>query len=149
MLGSKFNFKSPLKWLKSTHSCSFIGTFMIIDIPVFVCHITYLSKSLISITPFGTSCSLPEVPNDVLYLSCSDYFIILLRFLSCTPVMSSIIFLHLLYSETTICCSQIIRFPGSVVQFLWSLSESYFNYGSLIYCFPGSIVSFSDPRRKR
>jgi hypothetical protein len=39
--------------------------------------------------------------------------------------------------------------PGSVVQFLWSLSESYFNYGSHIYCFPGSIVSFSDPRRKR
>jgi hypothetical protein len=35
--------------------------------------------------------------------------------------------------------------PGSVVQFLWSLSESYFNYGSCIYCFPGSIVSFSDP----
>jgi hypothetical protein len=39
--------------------------------------------------------------------------------------------------------------PGSIVQFLWSLSESYFNYGSRIYCFPRSIVSFSDPRRKR
>jgi hypothetical protein len=39
--------------------------------------------------------------------------------------------------------------PGSVFQFLWSLSESYFNYGSRIYLFPGSIVSFSDPRRKR
>jgi hypothetical protein len=45
--------------------------------------------------------------------------------------------------------SGIIRFPGSVVQFLWSLSKSYFNYGSRIYCFPGSIVSFSDPQRKR
>jgi hypothetical protein len=52
------------------------------------------------------------------------------------------------YSETSIYRSRIIRFPGSV-QFLWSLSESYFNYGSRIYCFPGSIVSFSDPRRKR
>jgi hypothetical protein len=39
--------------------------------------------------------------------------------------------------------------PGSIVQFLWSLSESYLNYGSCIYCFPGSIVSFSDPRPKR
>jgi hypothetical protein len=38
--------------------------------------------------------------------------------------------------------------PGSVVQFLWSLSESYFNYGSRIYRFPGSIVSFSDPLTK-
>jgi hypothetical protein len=54
-----------------------------------------------------------------------------------------------IYSETSICRSQIIRFPGSVVQFLWSLSESYFNYGSRIYCFPGSIVSFLDPQRKR
>jgi hypothetical protein len=49
------------------------------------------------------------------------------------------------YSETSIYRSRIIRFPGSVVQFLWSLSESYFNCGSRIYCFPGSIVSFSDP----
>jgi hypothetical protein len=39
--------------------------------------------------------------------------------------------------------------PGSVVQYLWSLSESYFNYGSHIYCFPGSIISFSDPQQKR
>jgi hypothetical protein len=39
--------------------------------------------------------------------------------------------------------------PGSVVQYLWSLSESYLNYGSRICCFPGSIVSFSDLRRKR
>jgi hypothetical protein len=54
-----------------------------------------------------------------------------------------------IYSETSIYRSWIIRFPRSVVQFLWSLSESYFNYGSRIYCFPGSIVSFSDPRRKR
>jgi hypothetical protein len=53
------------------------------------------------------------------------------------------------YSETSIYRSRIIRFPGSVVKFLWSLSESYFNYGSHIYCFPGSIVSFSDPQRKR
>jgi hypothetical protein len=53
------------------------------------------------------------------------------------------------YSETSIYRSQKIRFPGSVVQFLWSLSESYFNYGSRIYCFPGSIVSFSDPQQKR
>jgi hypothetical protein len=53
------------------------------------------------------------------------------------------------YSETSIYCSQIIRFPGSVVQFLWSLSESYLNYGSCIYCFPRSIVSFSNPRWKR
>jgi hypothetical protein len=50
------------------------------------------------------------------------------------------------YSETY--CSWIIRFPGSVVQFLWSLSESYFNYGSHIYCFPGSIVFFSDPQQE-
>jgi hypothetical protein len=41
--------------------------------------------------------------------------------------------------------SRIIRFPGSIVQFLWSLSESYFNYGSHIYCFPGSIVYFQTP----
>jgi hypothetical protein len=53
------------------------------------------------------------------------------------------------YSETSICRSWIIRFPGSVVQFPWSLSKSYFNYGSCIYCFLGSIVSFSDPRWKR
>jgi hypothetical protein len=53
------------------------------------------------------------------------------------------------YSETSIYSSRIIRFPGSVVQFLRSLSESYFNYGSHIYCFPGSVVSFSDPQRKR
>jgi hypothetical protein len=53
------------------------------------------------------------------------------------------------YSETSIYRSLIIRFPGSVIQFLWSLSESYFSYGSRIYCFPGSIVSFPDPRRKR
>jgi hypothetical protein len=53
------------------------------------------------------------------------------------------------YSETSIYRSWIIRFPGSVIQFLWSLSESYFNYGSRIYSFPGSIISFSDPRRKR
>jgi hypothetical protein len=39
--------------------------------------------------------------------------------------------------------------PRFVVQFQWSLRESCFNYGSRIYCFPGSIVSFSDPRRKR
>jgi hypothetical protein len=58
-------------------------------------------------------------------------------------------FLLFKYSETSIYRSQIIRFSGSVVQFLWSLSESYFNYGSCIYCFPGSIVSFSDLRRKR
>jgi hypothetical protein len=50
-----------------------------------------------------------------------------------------------MYSET-IYRSQIIRFPGSIVQFLWSLSESYLNYGSRIYCFPGSIVSFSYPQ---
>jgi hypothetical protein len=53
------------------------------------------------------------------------------------------------YTETSIYCSRIIRFPGYVVQFLWPLGESYFNYGSRIYCFPGSIVSLSDPRRKR
>jgi hypothetical protein len=52
-------------------------------------------------------------------------------------------------NETSIYHSRIICFPGSVVQFLWSLSESYFNYGSRIYCFPGSIVSFSDPQQKR
>jgi hypothetical protein len=47
-----------------------------------------------------------------------------------------------IYSETSIV-------PGSVIQFLWSLGESYLNYGSRIYRFPGSIVSFSDPRWKR
>jgi hypothetical protein len=52
------------------------------------------------------------------------------------------------YSETSIYCSQIIRFPGSVVQFLWSLSESYLNYGSRIYCLPGSIISFFRPPTK-
>jgi hypothetical protein len=50
-----------------------------------------------------------------------------------------------IYSDTSIYRSRIIRFPGSVVQFLWSLSESYFNYGSRIYCFLESIVYFSDP----
>jgi hypothetical protein len=54
-----------------------------------------------------------------------------------------------IYNETSIYCSWIIRFPRSVLQFLWSLSESYFSYGSRIYCFPGSIISFSDLRRKR
>jgi hypothetical protein len=54
-----------------------------------------------------------------------------------------------IYSESSIYHSRIIHFPRSVVQFLWSLSESYFKYGSRNYCFPGSIVSFSDPRRKR
>jgi hypothetical protein len=58
-------------------------------------------------------------------------------------------YIHIAYRETSIYHSQIIRFPISVVQFLWSLSESYFNYGSCIYRFPGSIVSFSDLRQKR
>jgi hypothetical protein len=53
-----------------------------------------------------------------------------------------------IYSETSIYRSRIIRFPVSVIQYLWSLSESYLNYGSRIYCFSGSIVSSSDPRRK-
>jgi hypothetical protein len=53
----------------------------------------------------------------------------------------------LIYSETSIYRSRIIRFPGSVVQCLWSLSESYFNYGSRIYCFPGSIVFFQTMNR--
>jgi hypothetical protein len=52
------------------------------------------------------------------------------------------------YSETSICRSRIIGFPGSVVQSVWSMSESYLNYGSRIYCFPGSIVSFSEPPAK-
>jgi hypothetical protein len=56
---------------------------------------------------------------------------------------------EIIYSETSIYRSRIIHFPGSIVQFLWSLSESYLNYGSRIYCFPGFIVSFSDPRQKR
>jgi hypothetical protein len=43
-----------------------------------------------------------------------------------------------IYSETSIYRSRIIRF----------LSESYLNYGSRIYCFPGAIVSFSDPQQK-
>jgi hypothetical protein len=50
------------------------------------------------------------------------------------------------YSETSICRSQIIRFPRSVIQFLWSLSESYLNYGnktlinsSSSYRFPASV----------
>jgi hypothetical protein len=34
------------------------------------------------------------------------------------------------YSETSIYRSQIIRFPESIVHFLWSLSESYLNYGN-------------------
>jgi hypothetical protein len=49
------------------------------------------------------------------------------------------------YSETSIYRSRIIRFPGSVTQFQWSLSESYFNYGSHIYCFPGSLLLFQTP----
>jgi hypothetical protein len=57
---------------------------------------------------------------------------------------------NLMWIQWNLCPSfRIIRFPGSVIQFLWSLSESYFNYGSCICCFPGSIVSFSDPWRKR
>jgi hypothetical protein len=39
------------------------------------------------------------------------------------------------YSETSIYRSRIIRFPRSVLQFLWSLSESYINYGSRIHWF--------------
>jgi hypothetical protein len=58
-------------------------------------------------------------------------------------------FLLFLHSETSIYRSRLTRFLGSIIQFLWSLSESYLNYGSRIYCFPGSIVSLSDPRRKR
>jgi hypothetical protein len=53
---------------------------------------------------------------------------------------------NVIYSETSICRSWIIRFPGFVVQFLWSLSESYLNYGnktlishSSNYRFPASI----------
>jgi hypothetical protein len=42
--------------------------------------------------------------------------------------------------------SRIIRFPRSVIQ--WSLSESYFKYGSCIYCFPGSIFFFFRPPTK-
>jgi hypothetical protein len=56
---------------------------------------------------------------------------------------------HMNYSETSNYRSRIIRFPGSSFQFLWSLRESYFNCGSRIYCFPGSIVYFSDSWRKR
>jgi hypothetical protein len=54
-----------------------------------------------------------------------------------------------IYSETSIYRSRVIHFPRSVIQFLWFPSESYFNYGSCIYCFPVSIVSFSDPLRER
>jgi hypothetical protein len=50
------------------------------------------------------------------------------------------------YSETSIYCSQIIRFPGYVVQFLWSLRKSYLNCGnktlinhSSSYRFPASV----------
>jgi hypothetical protein len=53
---------------------------------------------------------------------------------------------HTMYSETSIYRSQMYRFPGSIVQFLRSLSESYLNYGNKtginrlsIYCFPASI----------
>jgi hypothetical protein len=33
------------------------------------------------------------------------------------------------YSETSIYRSRIYSFPGSIVQFLWSLNKSYLNYG--------------------
>jgi hypothetical protein len=35
--------------------------------------------------------------------------------------------------------------PGSVVQFLWSLSESYFNYGSSSVVFPDPLFLFQTP----
>jgi hypothetical protein len=51
-----------------------------------------------------------------------------------------------IYSETSTYHSQMYLLPGSIVQFLWSLSESYLNYGnetrtnrSSIYRFPASI----------
>jgi hypothetical protein len=54
--------------------------------------------------------------------------------------------LKILYSETSIYRSRIYRFPGSVVQFRWSLNKSDLNYGnktridrSSIYRFPASI----------
>jgi hypothetical protein len=78
-----------------------------------------------------------------------DTFELLMDRLEKESYFQVVFFYYYIYSETSICCSQIIRFLGSVVQFLWSLSESYFNYGSRIYCFLGSVVSFSDPRQKR
>jgi hypothetical protein len=35
--------------------------------------------------------------------------------------------------------------PGSVVQFIWSLSESYFKYGSRIFVFPDPLFLFQTP----
>jgi hypothetical protein len=35
--------------------------------------------------------------------------------------------------------------PGFLVQFLWSLSESYFNYGSHIIVFPDTLFLFQTP----
>jgi hypothetical protein len=71
------------------------------------------------------------------------------NWLSVVKFLKEIQFCIYIYSETSIYCSPIIHFPGSIVKFLWSQGESYFNYGSRIYCFPRSIVSFSDPRWKR
>jgi hypothetical protein len=109
---------------------------------------------------FGSNlCRRPTVLTGFTWFSsfppgkCRDNFLncatILTFSLLPSPLLTIIQSLDAIYSETSIYRSRIIRFPGSVVQFLWSLSESYFNYGSRICCFPGSIVSFSDPRRKR
>jgi hypothetical protein len=35
------------------------------------------------------------------------------------------------YTKPLIYCSQMYRFPGPIVQYLWSLNKCYLNYGPL------------------
>jgi hypothetical protein len=50
-----------------------------------------------------------------------------------------------IYSETSIYRSQIYRFPGSFVQFLWSLNKSYLNYGNKTRIDRSSMVRILGP----
>jgi hypothetical protein len=48
-----------------------------------------------------------------------------------------------MYDETLIYRSQMYCFPGSIVQFLWSLNKSYLNYGNKTCISRSSIYRFS------
>jgi hypothetical protein len=49
---------------------------------------------------------------------------------------------EMIYSDTSIYRSRMYRFPGSIVQFLWSLNKSYLNYGNKTRINPSSIYRF-------
>jgi hypothetical protein len=48
----------------------------------------------------------------------------------------------MIYSETSIYRSRKYRFPGSTIQFLWSLNKSYLNYGNKTRINRYSIIIF-------